>query len=144
MFLEDKSIFKRITFLFPVNGFITPIKNKATPTIFEPKRITAVRLVCHHPDLPFGMEWSYFKSSEDSKSWVLQISQIISLPFRFIYITLYVLIFCLHVCFCNMCVPHAHRDQKKMPDPLKWILQMHVTHHVGATNQGPLQEHQAC
>jgi hypothetical protein len=34
-----------------------------------------------------------------------------------------VLVFGLHVCMCTMCVPDAHRCQRRVPDPLKLKLQ---------------------
>lgn len=51
--------------------------------------------------------------------------------------------FCLHVCLCIMCMPGAHKSQKKALDPLPLELQKIVSCHVGAgNNPGPLQEEQ--
>ena len=42
---------------------------------------------------------------------------------------------CLYVSLCTMCMPGAHRGQKRVPNQLKLELQMAVNCHVGLVNQ---------
>jgi hypothetical protein len=44
------------------------------------------------------------------------------------------MVFCLHVCLCTMCVPCAHKGQKRASDPLELDFQTVVSHHMGAGN----------
>lgn len=44
------------------------------------------------------------------------------------------LVFCLHVCLCNMCILDAHKGQKKAPVALEPELHMVVSHHVDGEN----------
>lgn len=40
-----------------------------------------------------------------------------------------------HECLCTLCMPIAHRSQKRASDPLKLELQVAVRCHVSAENQ---------
>ena len=44
---------------------------------------------------------------------------------------------CLHVCLYTMHMPCAHRDQKRVLDPLVMELFKTVGHHLGAKNKNP-------
>lgn len=43
---------------------------------------------------------------------------------------------CLHASTCSMCISGAHRGKKTLSYPVEQELQMLVSHHVGAGNQG--------
>lgn len=58
------------------------------------------------------------------------------LIFRLILFTaLCIWVFLLYVCMCTMCVPAAHRAQKRELNPLGLQLQKAVNNHVGAGDQ---------